>query len=74
MSKVEEFCGWFMASVDKVSHFFDGFGDLILKIVLVCTVFLLFYFLSPRWYQKILKWDTGLVIVTHLAWWLRTKF
>jgi hypothetical protein len=70
MDKINELAGWFL----KVIHFFDGFGDFLLSIILVSTAFALFYMLIPKWFRMALKVTTIMAIVNLISLWLKSKF
>jgi hypothetical protein len=62
-----------MDFIDRVGVFFNGFGDLLIQVLVVWLIYGLFYFMIPKKYQLFLRFNTLLCNIIYAAKWLLTK-
>jgi hypothetical protein len=63
----------FAITINTALHFFDGIGLLLVNLFCMFIVFVLFYFLVPGSYARLLRWSAFIGGVKYIAEWLATK-
>ncbi|MBP2643445.1 MAG: hypothetical protein H6Q67_1332 [Firmicutes bacterium] len=59
--------------METIKQFLSGGGTVFLEIFVTLVIYLLFVFIVPDSFGRILKWSAAMSGVTYIAQWLTTK-